>query len=276
MASLPYMSQTAQTAQMPSPPPAAMNPRLQFAQRLASQPGTWNAMRGKQMLATGARIAGTAAVPVLAVADFASGMASGEDAIRAGAGTAGSVAGAAAGTLLGGPVGTLIGGAVGGWLGDRADELVRGKDAGFSAKRRLQDADMEYQQAQQQGDNAGMLAAQIKGQKAQEEMMGRGSGMPSTLDETNASPFRFANDPSNPQNVFSGQYQQTRNNMIDDENRLMQQQVALGREKFGLESRANAQVNAAQGQRDLLQAYLDGKRTSASFIQNAYAGSRFF
>lgn len=84
-----------------------------------------------------ARMAGKYLGPVGSVLgaglDYSDGKAQGEDDIRAGAGATGSAAGGVIGGVLGtalGPLGTIagsvVGSTVGGWLGDRADELVRG------------------------------------------------------------------------------------------------------------------------------------------------------
>lgn len=84
-----------------------------------------------------ARMAGKYLGPVGSVLgaglDYSDGKAQGEDDIRAGVGAAGSAAGGVIGGVLGtalGPLGTIagsvVGSTVGGWLGDRADELVRG------------------------------------------------------------------------------------------------------------------------------------------------------
>jgi hypothetical protein len=148
----------------------------------------------KPALKAAGKVAGVAAVPLVAGFDFMESMNSGEDAVRAGVGAGGSAAGAAAGALLGsalGPLGTvaggLAGGALGGWLSDRGDELVRGKYAGFNDIRKGVEMQKDYQNAVQSGN-------QYKAQNLQSQM--DQLNQPSMPQLSNVPSYNYKDDPT--------------------------------------------------------------------------------
>lgn len=130
-----------------------------------------------------ARMAGKYLGPVGSVVgagfDYTDGKAQGEDDIRAAAGAAGSTAGGVIGGVLGtalGPVGSIagsvVGSTVGGWLGDRADELVRGNTgmSGANANANNNPADVAANQIQQGGQLAidPVIAQQLNARRQQD------------------------------------------------------------------------------------------------------------
>lgn len=229
------------------------------AARLA---GTYAPMAGK--------VAGVG-LPILGAGiDFVGGLNEGEDAIRAGAGAAGSGGGAAIGALVGsalGPVGTVVGGlaggAIGGWLGDRGDELVRGKYAGFNDDRKQVEMSRDYQNAVQSGNQ--YQAANLKSQMEAMDQPGMPqlSGVPNynMADDSNYKMMLSENqrlmdenNPLNPLGIYqTAQDQRSRRNALfgsDLVNRDANR--ALGRSYFADNYKNNMQMglnslSAAQG-----------------------------